>query len=913
MLNNLSPRELQLLLLGSSTAVSYALIVLLVMSYDLKQFAFQFFYLISTTCFPIGLLCIFRRCFSGKQESMTHLGLWMLFTNLLLIGALSCLISPYSVETATEVICAWMVVQIIAWIFHIWKTHFFEQIITHRYFCRVMCFMIALFPVAAFFNTFYSNFLLSAYGLLRYFYYSNNTLVLNIFFGGSVLGIILLIQLFCFEKRKASSLSKYYTTALCFSPILLFDVMNNFDIEHYNAYVAPAIAVLHGKIPLIDVFCHYGFSYLLFTLIFMILPNNYAVLGAVVSTLNVWCLIIYLLMLKRLVKNPTYFLILSISSLLGTHYLLAHSENIIPSSMAMRYFPTFLITYLLFNRFYHAKDTDDKTWFKSPSLIGVMILNALWSMESIVFLCLICTTYFWLKTKTWKSFTISFCEMIAVILSPYILIGVFYAIFFQKLPNYLTYIKYIYYYLDPNTKIGSRFLLINNGFVERFFIWVPMAVMHVVGLFYLLYHRFIKNIQDTVIQSILFLNTAGVACIVYFILQPSLFSYICTGYFSLLVLLGGLIQLKERTKSSCFRFGINFSLIGITYIFLLIISLSVKSKPITGEPSGNILTQFLYDGNFFDEKFFYNLTHFCTDKIIQDRTDILAITENSCTRNSYHQEMYNLIKKWFSNQDEILLFHRDLTEALVEHKKIHKLMVSPLNDYLSYDIRKSVLSKVDSSVSVGDILVVEKDLNLFPIENAILKKINSLFNCVLLEETEHFKVFKLEKKEKNKKSDLLFPIQPVGAVSSLVYRSQYNIEEVKGGLGALFDNDKETSWFATKGNIFNKNTFWVKIDLGQEYYIDNIKLWRTIDFRVPELFSQVRNIFPKNFNIKLSTDQKKWTIEASEKQYRLLGNNYYDAKFNHQKARYIMIDVFVDKADAFYISEVEIFGEQVKG
>ena len=75
---------------------------------------------------------------------------------------------------------------------------------------------------------------------------------------------------------------------LCFSPILLFDVVNDFDVEHYNAYVAPAIAVLHGKIPLIDVFCHYGFSYLLFTLVFMFLPNNYAVLGAVVSGLNVW-------------------------------------------------------------------------------------------------------------------------------------------------------------------------------------------------------------------------------------------------------------------------------------------------------------------------------------------------------------------------------------------------------------------------------------------------------------------------------------------------------------------------------------------------------------------------------------------------------------------------------------------------
>src|SRR6476620_11259255 len=95
--------------------------------------------------------------------------------------------------------------------------------------------------------------------------------------------------------------------------------------------------------------------------------------------------------------------------------------------------------------------------------------------------------------------------------------------------------------------------------------------------------------------------------------------------------------------------------------------------------------------------------------------------------------MYDLIDKWFKNEDEILLFHRDLTEALVEHKKIHRLMVSPLNDYLSYDIRAHVMGKVDKSVHLGDIVVVDKDINLFPIEVSILKKIDTLFNFSKIE------------------------------------------------------------------------------------------------------------------------------------------------------------------------------------
>jgi hypothetical protein len=911
MLKNLSMRELQLLLLGSCTAIVYFFIVLLVAIYRMEKFAFQLFYLVSATIFPFGLLWVFKRCFSVGKETLSHFGLWLLFSNLLLIGGLCFSTPPYSVDLSANALFMWTVAQIIFGILHGWRTKPFQTVIENHWFFRLMCVMIALIPCAAFTNSFYALFLKAGYELLWTFHRANENMVVWVFSGASVLVIMLLVQVFFFEKRKPSDFSKYYTILLCFSPLLLFDVVNNFDVEHYNAYVAPAIAVLHGKIPLIDVFCHYGFSYLLFTLLFLFLPNNYSVLGAVISGMNVWCLILFLLMLKRVVRNPSYFLILSITTVFGSHYLLAHSENIIPSALAMRYFPTFLIMYCLFKRLYASNASENKAFFTAPILFFLLVLNALWSIESILFLLVMVSAYFWLTIDSWKHMGVALIKLVAFIFGVYLAVALVYGLVLGQLPSYKTYLKYIYYYLDPDTKIGSRFLFVNNGFLSRFFIWIPMAIMHVVGLFYLVYHRFVKKIRNIEIQSLLFLNAVGVASVVYFIFQPSLFTFICTGYPSLLVLVGGLIQLKEKTKSGCFRFGLNLSLIVMTYIFIVIMALSVKSRPATAEPNGNILTQFLYDGNIFHENFFYNLNHFCTNKSPENRSDVLAITENSCKRNGYHQEMYDVIDKWFKNEDEILLFHRDLTEALVEHHKIHRLMVSPLNDYLSYDIRSHVMSKVSSYVHLGDIVVVDKDLNLFPIEISILKKMDTMFSFSLLEETPHFMVFKLTNKQEKKESDIKFPIEPKGAISSLVYNNEYNIEEVKGGVGALFDHDKETSWFATKHNTFVTNVFWIKINLGGEFTIDNIKVWRAIDFRVPEYFSKRHNFFPENFNIKFSEDGKLWTLGKSEYNYSSTTENYYNAVFIGKKARYIMIDVLLEKNTSFYISEVEIFGKKV--
>ncbi len=47
------------------------------------------------------------------------------------------------------------------------------------------------------------------------------------------------------------------------------------DALHYTAYLGPANAVAAGRIPLVDVFCQYGQSYLIYLLALEWLPWTY--------------------------------------------------------------------------------------------------------------------------------------------------------------------------------------------------------------------------------------------------------------------------------------------------------------------------------------------------------------------------------------------------------------------------------------------------------------------------------------------------------------------------------------------------------------------------------------------------------------------------------------------------------------
>src|SRR2546427_6478504 len=82
--------------------------------------------------------------------------------------------------------------------------------------------------------------------------------------------------------------------------LLLFDIHITLDTLSYNPYIGPAVAVLHGAVPLRDVFSQYGLNYLVFSALLALVDGAMFVATFVVAVLN----IVYYLALFGIALSP---------------------------------------------------------------------------------------------------------------------------------------------------------------------------------------------------------------------------------------------------------------------------------------------------------------------------------------------------------------------------------------------------------------------------------------------------------------------------------------------------------------------------------------------------------------------------------------------------------------------------------
>jgi hypothetical protein len=328
--------------------------------------------------------------------------------------------------------------------------------------------------------------------------------------------------------------------------------------------------------------------------------------------------------------------------------------------------------------------------------------------------------------------------------------------------------------------------------------------------------------------------------------------------------------------------------------------------------NGDLLYALVHKRGFRVDRLIYNLRNFCSDKSVSPGAGPnLSIEENTCRRNSYHKELYDVMEKWYPEQKEVMLFHRDSVEVLMEHNKVNKILVNPANDSIVKALNIKTIQWLEEKVRPGDIIVLEKDLNILPIEYKVLLRMRDIFHFRLLEATPHLRVFELVNKDIAQKNDLSFPITFSKSMASFSYVPLFYKEEDILGASALFDKDKDTIW-SVKKDIFNKiDTFWIWMDAGNLFWIDNIKIWRRVDFRKPDYVAKNAFKFLYNFNIELSEDNKHWFMVASKQGFDIDSQYYYELKMDHKKVRYIRLNFFVDNVDDLSISEIEVFGNKV--
>ena len=310
-------------------------------------------------------------------------------------------------------------------------------------------------------------------------------------FGGipAVLAIVyLLLSLYCLWNSKDMAVNTMpkmprWTTLICYSPILLFSIQGSYDLDHYDAFIGPAIAVMHGQIPLYDVFQQYGLSYLIFAGAFTYLPNTYAVAASIVSVINIIFYILYLFILRELIRSPKQFALIGITSIFGIYFCSLSSPNILPSGIGLRYLPAlFYLFYLIkgykcrFELGPAVEPRDDK-WD-----LFFLYLNAFYSLECLCFYTAISSFNHWLQNHSLKSF---FRHMARLIIQLAIGFAVFYFIFliiFKHFPRFDIYFQFPFNYVTGNNA-NEFFAEYINPFTRRYLFFLPMALVSIL-LFY---------------------------------------------------------------------------------------------------------------------------------------------------------------------------------------------------------------------------------------------------------------------------------------------------------------------------------------------------------------------------------------------------------------------------------------------
>jgi hypothetical protein len=328
--------------------------------------------------------------------------------------------------------------------------------------------------------------------------------------------------------------------------------------------------------------------------------------------------------------------------------------------------------------------------------------------------------------------------------------------------------------------------------------------------------------------------------------------------------------------------------------------------------NGDLLYAIIHPRGLTVDQFIYNLTRFCSKKDISPGTGpSLAIEENTCRRNKYHQELYDAIEKWFPNTNKALLFHRDSVELLMEHHKFSPVFVNPANESFVDDLIQKTIDWIPEKIHVGDVVLVEKQFNFSPIEYEVLMHMDKQFDFALLEETAHLKIFKLFQKNSLGKTDLLLPLVVRDSQVTVRYVPTFGLTDHNMNAPVLFDYDKGTVWGVGADILRHVDTFWVWLDLGELASIERLKLWRKVDFRKPDYAPLEAFKFLSHFNIEISEDNKNWRMVTSEKGVKLENDYFYLAKIGNQKARYIRVNAFVDNPVNLSISEIEVFGKKL--
>ena len=224
----------------------------------------------------------------------------------------------------------------------------------------------------------------------------------------------------------------------------LFDIYMMVDTLSYSPYMAPAFLVANGHIPLINAFSQYGLNFTIFAAAFLVLPQSFFTVAAIVGLLNVLMYMLFVGIAVNLSRNKTIAFVASVSVVLFVHSAYLYNINYTPSVFAMRFLPPFLLLFALTRlRSSHL--------FSAFSITSLTICS-LWSLEALMYGALTYSGYLVLSCIGHRYSALQFARDITLIVAtvciPHLVLSMIYLILFGALPDYKTYLELVFSYIN---------------------------------------------------------------------------------------------------------------------------------------------------------------------------------------------------------------------------------------------------------------------------------------------------------------------------------------------------------------------------------------------------------------------------------------------------------------------------------
>jgi hypothetical protein len=694
-------------------------------------------------------------------------------------------------------------------------------------------------------------------------------------------------------KTKNITKDSFWTILVCFAPILLFSIQGTFDIDHYDAFIGPAIAVLHGQIPLVDVFSQYGLGYLVFTLAFLVLPNTYGVCAAIVSLMNVAVFVVYLLILRILIRNPYQFTLVGIISTLGLYFSNTLSVNIFPSALGFRYLPTMLFVFFLVSG-----NFSEKNRLKKPVNLIFLCLNALWSLECLYFYFAIAAFYRWLMTYSIKAVFFSTFQLFCKLLLASVVFLCFYFMLFKQFPQYWVYIEHPISYLTGRHDGGS-FTQKVETLGSRFLFFVPMAILATTCFYYSIFIDR-KNKVSPVLYNLYLINFSGIVFFVYLSLHSFVYHVKMEWVLFFSSFLGTLFFVKEESKHFIFRF-LATSVVWLTCLvfFCVIMSRVFYVLPSNTGTSDALIYNVVHFKKETFANFWHNINNFCNRLNYKKERSSRALfyaLPSSCKKYDFHEEMKSVVEKYYKERDSMLIFSISALEILFENNKYHPIFVNPMNDISVDETQSGIIKRKLKSIKNGDVVVIDKDVGLDTFQKSIIRTIWKKFGFELIEETPHLLVFRLSNLVSNK---------------SPWFLSLSNFSSYIGKNGVVnYDMPLNVMNINMKNYFYWGDVLSIEVDYHRIFNLQAVKLWNLISTKDILRHRFFFNNQIKNFSVLVSEDKKNWQIVVSEKGYFMNDKKYYYKRFYPLKARYLRLNVFVDDPNTLF-PIIEVFGEDI--